>query len=741
MNIRTISGLASVGAMGMALAATPAVAQQVVPAAATQDSGIAEIIVTAQRRTESVQKSSLSIQVLSKDDLVRSGAVGPRDLNGLVPGLAVAQGGTFTQTFIRGVGDITSNVYGSNGVLYSIDGVVIDRPTSISPNFFDLERVEVLKGPQGTLYGRNSTGGAINLLSRRPEDRLGGYLTAEAGNYDAVNLTGALNIPVTDQLKARAAFQVARHDGYLSDGRNDDDRRSVRLSLLYNPSKAFSLLVVGDIQHLAGKGPGGALLSPSIVAPPWTGPSDPIVLSHLPPIAIKPDITQAFLDYDFRNIMAEANADLGFAKLTVVGGYRDVSGASTNAQPGFQVAFKETAQQATVEARLSHQSDILKWVAGGYYFDESQSSTLNAQISNVIPLLNAVVSTPYLPTRSYGLFGETTYSPLKSVRLIGGLRYTHERKLEQGALIDQSTAQIPTLSLTGDASFSKVTWKLGAEYDLAPRNMIYATVSTGFKAGGFSPVAAPNNNFNPETLTSFVVGSRNRFLDNRLQINGEGFYWKYKNYQASILGPQANGFTGNATLNAGSATIYGFDLDVVGKIAKDDTIRVVGEYLNSNFDDFSYVRSTSGLVPGVTVGCPLSGAPFTIFGGPVQTVNCSGFSLPRSPTLSGTGSYEHVFALANGGNVSFKGSATYSGARWLGLEYVATERAPAYASFDADLTYHSPSGRLSLTGYIRNIGDKASYTNATFQPLSAGQMLFAAISAPRTYGVRASVNF
>jgi len=286
-----------------------------------------------------------------------------------------------------------------------------------------------------------------------------------------------------------------------------------------------------------------------------------------------------------------------------------------------------------------------------------------------------------------------------------------------------------------------VTWKSGAEYDLAQHSMAYATVSTGFKSGGFSAVAGNNNQFKPEQLTSYVAGVRNRFLDNRLQVNLEGFYWKYKDYQASILQPQPNGYTGTVTLNAGAATIYGLDLDVVAKLSSRDTLRFVGEYLHTKFDDFSYDRSTNGLVAGQTTGCRFVGSPHLANGGNVQTLDCSGFPLQRSPKLSGTASYDHVFPLANGGDVDFKGTVSFAASRWIGIEYTANELARPYATVDSDLTYHAPSGHLSFSAFVRNLGNKAYYSNATMQPLSGGSLLFTSINAPRTYGLRASVNF
>ncbi|AIT81840.1 TonB-dependent receptor [Novosphingobium pentaromativorans] len=729
--------------MVLTLECSPAaMAQAGTESQSTVDSGqIADIVVTAQRREENVQKSSLSIEVLSKEDLAKSGVTSARDLGQLVPGLSVAQGGSYAQTFIRGVGDATTNDFSSSGVVYSENGVVINRNIALSPNFYDLERIEVLKGPQGTLYGRNSTGGAINLITRRPGYETGGYVTVEAGNYNSLKVNGALNVPVSDIFMLRGAFQIAKHDGYLSDGRNDQDQRAGRLTAMLEPSSDFSLLVVADVQHEGGKGPGGALLPLPAGASAWTGPSDTLSTSRLPSIAILPNANTAFINGNYASVSAEANLNVGFAKATLVAGHRYVDQHSSTAQPGFTTNYAGKSKQDSVEFRLSNQSNVLRWVAGLYYFHENIDSVLNPTISNVIPFLNASFDIPSLPTTSLGAFADATFSVSSSFRLLGGIRYTHDKKSILGMLNDFSIAHLPSVAISGSANYSRVTWKAGAEFDVGPQNMLYATVSTGYKAGGFSAVAPPNNQFRPESLTSYVFGSKNRFLGNRLQINAEAFYWKYNDYQTSVLQPQPNGIVSQPIINAGSAKIYGLDLDVTAKITKLDTIRFVGEYLHTQFGEFSYVRSATGLVPGVTTGCTFSGPAFTQFGNQVQTLDCSGFPLQRSPKFSGTVSYDHVFPLANGGDVDFRAFTTFAGSRWLGGEYVGAELARPFATVDVDLTYTSPDNGFTLSAYGRNVGNKPVYSNATIQPLSGGSALFTAINAPATYGVRASIKF
>ena len=480
----------------------------------------------------------------------------------------------------------------------------------------------------------------------------------------------------------------------------------------------------------------------------WAGPSDPLVLAQLraiSPIALLPDISKAFYDGDYRNIMAEANANLGFAKLTVVGGYRYLNAKSYTAQPGFDVALAETAKQASLEARLSKQSDRFKWVVGGFFFDLKQTQLLESFLNNAVPFGHSLIDIPNLPTRSVGVFGEGTFSLTPDLRIIAGARYSNERKAFDGTVTHRGSVPLGAagqFSVTGRNRFSKVTWRAGVEYDVSPSNMLYATASTGFKAGGFAAVQPPNNTYQPENITSFVAGSRNRFLDNRLQFNAEAFYWKYNDYQASILGPQPNGFNGTQTLNAGKATIYGMDVDIIAKLSRNDTIRFVGEYLHTNFDEFTFDRAATGLVAGLTTGCRFVGAPKrNAFNGLVQTLDCSGFPLQRSPKWSGSGSYQHVFPLANGGDVDFKATAGFAASRYISIEYTALTRAAPYATVDLDLTYHAPDNRFSVSGFMRNVGNKAYYTGGVLQPLSGGRLLYQTIGAPRTYGLRATVNF
>lgn len=247
-------------AIAAMLAASPAAAQDATSGqTASSGSGINEIVVTAQRREETIQKSSLSISVIDAD--AAASITDAKDIAALVPGVQISQGGSTMQTYVRGVGDFGSSALNQSAVSYNIDGVYVADTATVSTQFYDLARVEVLKGPQGTLYGRNASAGSVNLVYARPElGEAGGFVLFEAGNYDFIHGSAAVNVPIGDIAALRASGNIVRRDGYLSDGTNDDRQEGGRLQLLVEPSDTFSFRLSGDAAKRSGRGGGGILL-------------------------------------------------------------------------------------------------------------------------------------------------------------------------------------------------------------------------------------------------------------------------------------------------------------------------------------------------------------------------------------------------------------------------------------------------------------------------------------------------
>jgi len=809
---------------GSVLAATDA--GVVAGSATSEDTGLAEIVVTAERREENLQKTSVALQVLSPTELQNAGVVQMRDLSTIVPGLQIGNGGAATQIYIRGVGDFGSTPITNPAVATNLDGVYIARPQGVEGNFFDIARVEVLKGPQGTLYGRNASGGAINIITARPSlDGLSGYGTMEFGNYGEVLAEGAVNLPLTSEIALRASGQAESRQGYLSTGDDDDHHQSARLQALYR-TDSTTVLLVGEFTHIGGDGSNYSIINPAsnLSSSPWTAVSDPRVRPYynaivaaqgnclpggffpgynspgdcpgaapypsppFPPRTVGPYDSLYTLpvgtnteDNKFTSAHAELTQDLGVATLTILPAFQKSQMAYTADPAGIHyVEMPSDSTAQSVEARLGGNSAALKWVGGLYYFHETQFSDELVDSG----LLQDDMPITHQGTRSEAAFGELNFSVTDAFRLIAGGRFTDDHKTETGsvtALYPSSpflpNAANPTSlrcfagipnpcvleSFAGSKSFTKFTWKAGAEYDLTAKNMVYATVSTGFKAGGFnqSATATPGSTtalaYDPEVLTAYELGSRNRFLDDRLQVNLEGFYWKYHNHQEPHLITDGQGVFSLDYVNAGDATSYGLDVDVVAKVTQEDTVHGAVEWLHSVYDSFGYdepnnpsgapfergagngYNSFNPFSPqAASTACavtPLTTGPNA--GG--EHVNCSGFPLTHAPRWSGSLGYEHQFPFDGGSSVTAAVDANFATHRYLADDFLPSEDAPSYVVENVYLTYSAPQNRWSVQLFVRNLSDAVVYTGGT-EGVVAG-FVAGSIGAPRTFGGRATVHF
>src|SRR5271165_1585051 len=224
--------------------------------------GLEEIIVTAQKRSEDLQKVSLAVSAITGDALKNAGVFDPQGLTDLVPGLEVGYNNSNTTFAIRGISSTTDATLGDAAVAFHLDGVFQGRPAAASGLFYDVARVEVLRGPQGTLYGRNATAGTINVITNHPNfDGDSGSAEVEAGNYGLLRSSAMFNAPLSETLAVRGAMETLRHNGYLSDGYNDADDIAARLQAFWRPTDSVSLLMYGDFFHQGGVGPGLTMLS------------------------------------------------------------------------------------------------------------------------------------------------------------------------------------------------------------------------------------------------------------------------------------------------------------------------------------------------------------------------------------------------------------------------------------------------------------------------------------------------
>ena len=709
------------------------------PATSSDGGALGDIIVTANRREETVQKSALAIQAFGADTIRTQGVSQAVDLSKLVQGLQIGVLGSTTQIYIRGIGDNSGNPLSNPGVAFNVDGVYVGRPEAVTSNFYDVSRIEVLKGPQGTLYGRNASGGAINLITNDPDlSGVHGLVDASVGNYNLFHVEGAVNVPLSDTLAVRIAVNKVKRDGYLSDDTSDDDQFAGRVKLLFKPSSTVSLLVSADAAKVRGKG-GGYIFRPKRPgSSAWEGSTDPranaYIAANYNPL-LPPGGTDVFVHNNFYNVSAQLDVDLGFANLTIIPAYRRGETAQI-AYNASRLFVTTTADQYTGEVRLSHSSPGLKWVAGFYAFHEHDPGILN---TNKGPFVNATI--PYDPKgTAYAAFGETTISVTDRARLILGARYTSENRKLTGTFTNNLTNP-PTLLETffGDKTFKSFTWKAGAEFDVSTQSLLFFTASTGFKSGGITQTVPPDNIYKPEKVLAFEVGSKNRFFDNKLQVNVEGYYWKLTDQQNAFLFFDSLGVNNFTVVNAGKGRIYGFNLDVVARPTTHDTLHGAVEYANSTYTSFQYRVPFFAYSPA-TSGCRNLG---TVPGNspiPLVTVDCGGFALPHAPRWSGTADYTHTFDVSNGGTVDASFSGRFSAPFWLGIDYIPPSRAPSFAILNAFLTYRSPERNYSITAFIRNINNGEELAGGQAPSFAPG-LYSASISPPRTFGVQAHLNW
>jgi iron complex outermembrane receptor protein len=723
-----------VATQAVAPAASPA---QVRAEAAPEPIQVEEVVVTAQRRAETVQSVPLAVSAATGESLARQGVKNIVDLSSQAPSLQISNGGGGNaQVFMRGVGSTNTTVVGDPAVAVHVDGIYVSRANAISGLFYDLDRVEVVRGPQGTLYGRNATAGAINIITNAPKRVYEGALDVEVGNYAALTTSGMVNVPLGDALAVRAAFQTTRHDGYLKavnkgpgtggNDRNDQDDSSARLSVLYQPNERLKVLVRGDYLHRGGAG------FADVAFPLETG--DPYAAYA------KVNVSQ---DNTFKNLTVEANYDFDWATLTYLGGHREMDVntvtenlASDNHRPTYQT---QDNWSETQELRLGADSGKLKWVTGLYTFKEKSATDTRILQANGNYL---AFFQPYIFSRSVAAFGQATYSVTDRLRLTAGARYTHDHKGRNGNTYllkpDFSILSLVVRNLS-DETWNATNWKLGLDYDLSATSMLYAQASTGYKAGGYFD-GLPPNAYEPEHITAYEIGSKNRFLDRRLRLNLAGFYNEYRDLQVSAVENIA-GQNALVTRNAGKAVIYGVEVESDFRFTRADVVDLNLSWLHARYETFVL---------------PL-GDPFVNYAGNASVERCyaadyaspspragdfAGCHMARTPTWSLTAGYAHTFELANGANLTGRVQSHYESEKELEFHGFASNRQKAFTKTDLSLTYASGEGRWSLMAYVRNLEDKAvrtnSNANATTGVTTNGTAFYA---PPRLYGLRLSAKF
>jgi iron complex outermembrane recepter protein len=709
---------------------TPAVdgvAAVAAPAAATpgDSGGLEAIVVTAQRRVENAQKAPIAIDIVSAATLTNAGVSDPSGLTALVPSVQFGKAaGPYYVYFLRGVGSNATSSLTDAAVALSLDGVPVARQYNTDGQFYDLQRVEVLEGPQGTLYGRNTTGGAINLIPQRPKHEYSADFGVGTGNYNELQSNGAVNVPLTDDLAARASFATTNHSGYLSDGEADDDTKSGRLQFLYDPNDALSFLLSGDMVNQGGRGGGSAIIGHGYSASDRIGLGDPRVLALEAAAGLETiPASSLYQNNKYSGVKGEMNWKSDLGTLTVIPAFR-------HADLDFAAVFgggekdQELDNQSSIEARFASTDEgFLRWIVGGFFLKDSVNADF--QIDNLNKTGNQQLYNA--GTKSGAGFADLTAHITDKFRLIGGLRDTRETKSLDGSLHNPFLAAPKYIYVDQAQTYTKVTWRAGAEYDVTDSSMAYATVATGFRSGGFY-FSSDSSAFSPETMTAYTLGTKNRFLNDRLQANFELYDWEYKNQQLGYTGHDSQGDVVFATTNAGATRIRGFELDTKFRALSSTEVDLDVQYLNAAFQKFAFYQVAAALPGSLCSSVATPGKGFLL--------DCQGQTPPESPRWVVNPAVNQTFGLPNGGSLDLNANVHYQTKTYTAINYVPSDLQGSYFMENASLSYAPSDAKWSVTAYADNISNTTVQIFSTHTNFNTAQLL-----APRTYGVRAQFHF
>jgi iron complex outermembrane receptor protein len=730
--------------------------------AADSDTAIETVLVTAQRRSENKQTVPIAVSSLSATALTDSGVQTLQDLSASVPGFVSTKSAGYgaAPLSIRGVGGANGggNFFADEPVATYIDGVYIGRLSAATSDLVDVTSIQVLRGPQGTLYGRNSTAGAVVITTRRPTDTFQGYATTSVDQLGDYRGEAALSGPLVDgKLLGRIAGAYTDHGGFgrnVIDNTKVNDGRDItgRGSLRYLPSDTVTIDLIAEHfnQHFnpglfrVAQVTGGAADSPYVLRPDFANAishsqyaADTHVFNHL-----RNDSLSASLEW--RGQLATLNFISGYRTFDV-DGLADSDNTAPTDRTAPLVSYNSARlrnTQVTEELRLSSPdgSDGLNWIVGAYYMHERNKvnpfiiSTSTAYFG----LGTNAVFNAFQSTDAYAGFADASYEVLKGLTVHLGGRYSEESKdfnVTQlvttilggfspavGRVVPVGFAVAAPPPFTSNASFSRFTSRAVVDYKITTDVMAYASFSQGFKSGGFNAFGLVPA-FKPETIDATEVGVKSQWLDHTLQINLDGFHYDYANLQVRQGVPTG----GVSIVNVPGARVQGAELEALVEPITGFKLGANVTYLDAKFTNGSLQR------------VPLNAA--FKFGAnlPLETVNIAGNSLSRAPKWAIGANASYVMpVLTNkklelGGNVRFQSNEFFSETQ----QTVATFRSGAWSETGLHATLSPTNDQWSVSLYGQNIFNDRHLTQVT--PLSS--FPYGTLNDPATVGVRASVNF
>jgi iron complex outermembrane recepter protein len=664
-------------------------------------STLEEIIVTVQKQRENLQRTPAAITAIAGDSLVSAGVTDIRAAQNLVPSVRFQAEGASTEIYIRGVGSTLDLPNIEPPTSFNFNGVYIPREAT-STGLFDIERLEVLPGPQGTLYGRGSLGGAVNVSFNRPARTLQSTALLEVGSDSLVHGTLVQNLPVTDELALRGAFDYIAHDGYQKTGADSKDDYSARLSALYESGDDVSIYFWSNGARKMGR-------SPNLVRRGYNGGTfdgDPTSFDTSDPWndVIAPGAPDAGgQHYENFDVGAQVDWKINGATLTYIPSYVYLDWEADYWLENLPAFLSSHYNQITQELRLASAPDQrVQWLAGLYAYRTTGDGLFTV---GGFPLANVDRNR----LAGVAAFGEATLRASDHLRFTVGGRYSDDHREGNGVTAFGQP-------YNADQSFDRVDWKVGAQYDLNSASMLYATIQTGYQPGTynlFPGTPTQSNLVDSADLTAYTLGLKTRTPGGRLQINNEAYYYDYRDLLVQSFNLNTALLT---TFNAGKVEIYGDQLDVLAQLTQDDRLNVSIGYLHAEYADFI-------VPPGISIGEPRR--------------DFSGYQLQYAPEWTVSAGYQHDFRFSRG-YLRARAESRYEDAFWGTFNHARGAQQLSYFKSDAALTYVD-NRHWTLGAWIRNIENVpvlAATTTGQFGPYAD-----AFIEPPRTYGLRFTVEF
>jgi iron complex outermembrane receptor protein len=695
-----------------------------------------EIVVTAQKREQSVQDVAAAVTAVTGQALRNAGVTRLADVQNLVPSIRLQTESASTEIYIRGVGSTLDLPMIESPNAYNINGVFIPREVT-SASMFDVDRIEVLPGPQGTLWGRGALGGAVNMITARPGDSLETGLLVEAGDYSLKHVVATQNIPVSDQFRMRVALNYNERDGYLESGANSADDLAGLLSFDWRASDAVSVYLWAHLERKEGyadnlnsKGTNSDPRSQRFQVP--SNPWDDRLLGSLASYATLGPVDRESRDWDAVIIGGEINWDINDElTLTYVPSYLDFDwsqGYWITHKPGI---FGAEAQQTTHELRLSSDSSgPVDWLVGlyGYRFESAGHFFIQFGPNELFPYpaplwLNANHVANHV-LQGYAAFGQMTWSITDEMRLIAGGRASKDDRKAHGfaqgivtgdaepssdyinlfSLFFPPYTPAPLPTWSGDESWDNIDWKLGLEYDSRPGMLWYATLQTGYQPGTFDSI--PGVMALESNLMAVTAGVKASYLDGRLVVNDELFYYDY----SDLLTSAWNAALGANVLTNADSRIYGNQLDLSYMPQEHTQVRLAVGYLNARYDDSDLGVFDRG-------------------------------QMQNSPDWTFNLGLRRDFPMGEG-FLRAQLDSRYESSYWGNFMHSPGLHQDPYVKSDLSLTYHAANDAWTLGLWVKNLEDTdvqsaAAPGSTVFDPGPGATFL----EPPRTYGIRFTMRY